>query len=241
MTFVFGPQGFFGYSAASDKKLMWWSTSEATAEPDRSVVRTDDLKSTLQQVHEKWTDSVVRELIGQAQVDSIYPTWTIDNLPTWSADGLVILGDAAHALQPTSGQGSSQALEDSKTFTLLLKHYVRESANFGNENNTYQAIQKSSKASYDIRNPLIQKIAQFANRMSQKKKHLSVFEEYMLYSMMWLMGKLPFLGEIREFHNLKVRLTLYQGKLMLGNTQEQLMAWNAEDEINKYVRKDPPK
>ncbi|KJZ70843.1 hypothetical protein HIM_09757 [Hirsutella minnesotensis 3608] len=46
--------------------------------------------------------------------------------PTWERDGVVLMGDAAHALPPTSGLGSSQALEDAEAFVLFLSHHMRE-------------------------------------------------------------------------------------------------------------------
>jgi 2-polyprenyl-6-methoxyphenol hydroxylase-like FAD-dependent oxidoreductase len=33
-------------------------------------------------------------------------------VPTWHRDNLILVGDAAHAALPTSGQGACQALED---------------------------------------------------------------------------------------------------------------------------------
>ncbi|KAL4864927.1 hypothetical protein BDV12DRAFT_200645 [Aspergillus spectabilis] len=38
----------------------------------------------------------------------------IDPLPAWSRDRLILIGDAAHAMLPTQGQGASQAIEDSE-------------------------------------------------------------------------------------------------------------------------------
>ncbi|TPR01049.1 Integral peroxisomal membrane peroxin family protein [Aspergillus niger] len=45
-------------------------------------------------------------------VQTMWPTWTSPPLPTWEREGVVLVGDAAHALPSTSGQGASQALED---------------------------------------------------------------------------------------------------------------------------------
>lgn len=168
MTFVFGPQGFFGYGAATRDKLMWWSTCESPYEPDRSFVRMDDPVSKVQEVHQSWSDPVVRDILRQAKVDSVYPTWTIGELPTWGENGLVILGDAAHALQPTSGQGSSQAMEDAKCMSLLLEHYVAQLPNEAEEVDLREAIHKSSKALYEIRNPVVTGVAKVANKMAQK-------------------------------------------------------------------------
>ncbi|MBC3767880.1 FAD-dependent oxidoreductase [Neptunicella marina] len=44
----------------------------------------------------------------------------IDPLPYWHKDNVVIIGDAAHAALPTSGQGACQALEDAWHLVRLL-------------------------------------------------------------------------------------------------------------------------
>lgn len=41
-------------------------------------------------------------------------------LPHCGEKAIVLIGDAAHAIDPTTGQGASQALEDPQTFALLL-------------------------------------------------------------------------------------------------------------------------
>ncbi|OAL24477.1 hypothetical protein AYO20_10635 [Fonsecaea nubica] len=62
-------------------------------------------------------------LTGKA-LDAAYPTWTTPELPYWSLRGrAVLVGDAAHALQPSSGQGASQALEDAEALALSLREY----------------------------------------------------------------------------------------------------------------------
>ncbi|CAK7237852.1 hypothetical protein SEUCBS140593_010163 [Sporothrix eucalyptigena] len=46
-----------------------------------------------------------------------------DPLPTWVSAGgrLVVIGDAAHAFLPTSGQGAAQAMEDAATVAICLE------------------------------------------------------------------------------------------------------------------------
>ena len=50
-------------------------------------------------------DSTPGELVGWA-------TYDIPSVPRWHRDNLVIIGDAAHATSPASGQGASMAIED---------------------------------------------------------------------------------------------------------------------------------
>ncbi|KAH7048436.1 monooxygenase [Macrophomina phaseolina] len=53
----------------------------------------------------------------------IWPFYSVPRLRSWASDGegrVVVLGDAAHAIPPTAGQGASQALEDAVTFAEVV-------------------------------------------------------------------------------------------------------------------------
>ena len=53
---------------------------------------------------------------------NIWPFHTVPKLEKWSTDGgrVIIMGDAAHAIPPTAGQGANQAFEDSYSLAFLL-------------------------------------------------------------------------------------------------------------------------
>ncbi|KAI8946648.1 FAD dependent oxidoreductase [Xylaria longipes] len=54
---------------------------------------------------------------------NVWPFYTIPRLSSWTSQKhqrVVILGDAAHAIPPTTGQGASQAFEDVTSLALLL-------------------------------------------------------------------------------------------------------------------------
>ncbi|KAJ7177965.1 hypothetical protein C8R46DRAFT_942884 [Mycena filopes] len=54
---------------------------------------------------------------------NVWPFYVVPKLDTWSSAThrrVVILGDAAHAIPPSAGQGINQAFEDVYTFALLL-------------------------------------------------------------------------------------------------------------------------
>jgi len=67
----------------------------------------------------------VSKIIEKSATKDINKIYLHDHEPTniWHKHNLVMLGDAAHAALPTSGQGSAQALEDAWHFSnLLSKH-----------------------------------------------------------------------------------------------------------------------
>ena len=66
--------------------------------------------------------SIIDAVTANRQTLYIWPFMKMPKLPRWYSDsGRVILcGDGAHALPPSSGQGVNQALEDVYSLTLLL-------------------------------------------------------------------------------------------------------------------------
>jgi 2-polyprenyl-6-methoxyphenol hydroxylase-like FAD-dependent oxidoreductase len=206
MVFVFGPNGFFGYGATSPTTTMWWSSCSAENVPAQRKISAEDMKVQLQARHGSWKDPIIKDILEHVDVTSIYPVWTLGGLPNWGSDGLLVLGDAAHALQPTSGQGASQALEDAKCFALLLSKFLKRSkelkesqASKGSKatpkTNLNDIIAMSVQAFYDVREPRVKKIADAANRIAQRKKEQSLLEEMMLCGVLYTVGKLPKVGE----------------------------------------------
>jgi len=63
---------------------------------------------------------VARCLEKADAIDTVYPIFYMPDLPSWGRDGCVLVGDAAHAMTPATGQGGSQAFEDGLTLGLLL-------------------------------------------------------------------------------------------------------------------------
>ena len=78
------------------------------------------------------TSQKILDSIKQHQ-DQIFmwPFMKIPTLPTWYREGdgrVLILGDAAHAIPPSSGQGVNQVLEDVWMLALLLSGYSIETS-----------------------------------------------------------------------------------------------------------------
>lgn len=60
---------------------------------------------------------------------SIWPFYVVPRLSTWysSKKRVIIVGDAAHAIPPTSGQGACQAFEDVYSFAFLFSKLPKDS------------------------------------------------------------------------------------------------------------------
>jgi 2-polyprenyl-6-methoxyphenol hydroxylase-like FAD-dependent oxidoreductase len=70
---------------------------------------------------------IVQDLVKAIPLNSInlWPFYVIPNLPSWvSKDGkgrTILVGDCAHAIPPSAGQGMSQAFEDVYTLALTIQ------------------------------------------------------------------------------------------------------------------------
>lgn len=82
--------------------------------------------------YDEWGDtakSIIDAVTSDPDTLYMWPFMRMACLDRWYSDTgrVVIMGDAAHALPPSSGQGINQTLEDVYTFTELLKApYVRD-------------------------------------------------------------------------------------------------------------------
>jgi 2-polyprenyl-6-methoxyphenol hydroxylase-like FAD-dependent oxidoreductase len=214
MVFTFGRTGFFGYASASPASanaLLWWSTFETDSLPSKTDLNLDEIKASMRERHGNWADPVIRDIVSKAEVDSIYPTWVLPDLPHWGEKGIVLVGDAAHALSPTTGQGASQALEDAQTLSLLLAEMLRRE--YGDDSSgadgglddglrvgkERDAVAQTLKMFYEIRQPRVAKIAERGRKLDRGKRKMSVVEEYSMYCFLWLLNHVPSIGKYHSF------------------------------------------
>ncbi|KAL8762574.1 MAG: hypothetical protein Q9184_001428 [Pyrenodesmia sp. 2 TL-2023] len=199
MTVTFGAHGFFGYGACTvapqsnhfaectaptGDEAAWWSTYETIDLPDTRDFDKEDILRQLKTRHAGWADPVVQKIVDGAVINSIYPTWITPELPTWHARGLVLVGDAAHAMQPSSGQGTSQGLEDAQVFSMLLAHYLERhfshsASRVGRQvpASVGEAVDQASKKYFELRRPRVNRIFNRAKQMGDTKRKKGLFEE----------------------------------------------------------------
>ncbi|WP_433194810.1 FAD-dependent oxidoreductase [Nocardia sp. CA-107356] len=121
---IFGKKAFFGYFVAPDGEIWWFANMPRTQE-----LSPEDSAST-----EHWRAQLVELLsadrgpagrIVAATPDdtfvSAFNQYDMPTVTTWHNDKMVILGDAAHAVASSSGQGVSMAVEDALTLAICLR------------------------------------------------------------------------------------------------------------------------
>lgn len=203
-TMTFGYNGFFGYGACSSSsssrsngtfaqapgsQAVWWSTYSLPTLPSSDDFDKVAIRNDLQARYAGWKDPTIQRIVSEVEIDSIYPTWTTRDLPTWEACGVVLVGDAAHALQTSSGQGASQALEDAQALSMLLTEHLRRPDS--HPERLEGPLRNACKSFCTIRIPRVKRIADHAKQMGNRKREMSVLAEYIMYLFIWIKGKLP--------------------------------------------------
>ncbi|KAK0718497.1 putative extracellular salicylate hydroxylase/monooxygenase [Lasiosphaeria miniovina] len=198
MVFIFGRNGFFGYASASPAEadnLMWWSTFETDSLPSKTNLDAEEIKASLRERHRTWADPVVQDIISKAEVETIYPTWVLPNLPHYGENRIVLVGDAAHAMSPTTGQGASQALEDAQTLSLLLAETLGRAYDTSSEETETGAVALALKLFYEIRQPRVAAIVERGKKMDKGKGDVGVVAEYAMYCLLWVVLHFPSIGK----------------------------------------------
>jgi len=122
-TFTFGPVGFFGYCGGSVGEEMWWANlprEQPYSEAELVSLSSEVLRPMLL---ERFTDyyEPIPSLISRTRDIIALNIFDIQSLPSWHAGRVMLIGDAAHAVSPNSGQGASLALEDAMYLAKLLR------------------------------------------------------------------------------------------------------------------------
>ncbi|OLT10692.1 hypothetical protein BJF79_25745 [Actinomadura sp. CNU-125] len=121
---VFGRKCFFGYTAAPDGRIWWFANPPYPDEPTPGELRE------LGDAH--WR-TMLAGLLGVDRGPALrivettrhaLVAWPFHDIPTvarWHRDRMIVIGDAAHATSPASGQGASMAIEDAVELARCLR------------------------------------------------------------------------------------------------------------------------
>ncbi|KAH8805104.1 hypothetical protein F5884DRAFT_859716 [Xylogone sp. PMI_703] len=129
---ILGPNGSFARmpAAGGNTDVFFFSTIEVS---DRSLVEWRKLDSNKQELvgvlknkfgAAGWSD-IVSQFIRNAPLENYYswPYRFVPMLERWSSkkERVVILGDSAHAIPPSAGQGAAMSLEDASTLAIIIE------------------------------------------------------------------------------------------------------------------------
>jgi FAD-dependent urate hydroxylase len=138
---VFGKRAFFGWTVAPNGGTWWFANPPKRAEPSPGeLARVTDAEWRRWLLDLAAVDrSPVPQLIQATKHDLRgWATYDIPSVPTWHRDGMVIIGDAAHATSPSSGQGASLAIEDG----VVLAKCLRDAPTIGSAFRVFETLRR---------------------------------------------------------------------------------------------------
>lgn len=123
LNLIFGQNGFLGFAGAGPGRIMWWTSIKTDRPYNKEELNGFDQEKEKELLMEKYGNYAypVRELIRHSEKLLRVNIFDIQSLPGWSSQKVVLMGDAAHAVSPNSGQGASMALEDAIVLAKLLR------------------------------------------------------------------------------------------------------------------------
>lgn len=121
---IFGKRAFFGYATAPDGGVWWFANPPRRDEPaPGELARVTDAQWRAELAELLAPDagpaarivaSTAHELVG-------WTTYDLPRVPRWHRGRMIVIGDAAHATSPSSGQGASMAIEDAVQLARCLR------------------------------------------------------------------------------------------------------------------------
>ncbi len=120
---IFGSRAFFGYHLTPDGDAVWfvnWPRPEIGRD-ERASTSLEVWKAQLAQLFVGDAGSAA-ELIRAGELElAADNTYDLPHVPVWHRGPMVVIGDAAHAPSPTSGQGAAMAAEDAVILAKALR------------------------------------------------------------------------------------------------------------------------
>ena len=121
---TFGMQGFFGYQVLDSGEVYWFENFHRASEPARGeleAIPDAEWRRRLLDLHQH-DHRPIPDIIGSTETSiGRWPNYEMPSLPAWHRGPVCLVGDAAHAMQPSAGQGASMALEDSMVLAKCLR------------------------------------------------------------------------------------------------------------------------
>jgi 2-polyprenyl-6-methoxyphenol hydroxylase-like FAD-dependent oxidoreductase len=125
MHFAFGRRAFFGYSV--DPGHAGWFANLPSAQPLTAAEarRTPD-EEWLRRLKELYADDTLPalrmlDLVRPGELVNVGAMHDMPPVPVWHRGRAVLVGDAAHATSPSSGQGASLAIESAVELARCLR------------------------------------------------------------------------------------------------------------------------
>jgi len=137
--FIFGRRCFFGYLVSPTGEVWWFANPPSPREPTAEELAATPWRARLMELFKDEAGPMLEIIEG---TEHIFPGWNTYDFPTvprWFNDRMVIIGDAAHATSPSSGQGASMAIEDA----LVLGQCLRDVPSIRDAFATFERLRRT--------------------------------------------------------------------------------------------------
>jgi 2-polyprenyl-6-methoxyphenol hydroxylase-like FAD-dependent oxidoreductase len=157
---LFGKRAFFGYIVSPSGEVWWFANPPNPRElpsTELAAMTSDQWKARLIALFADDAGPAV-EIIRNTAAAEVLPTagtYDMPRVPMWWRGPMIIIGDAAHAASPSSGQGASMAMEDAVVLAKCLRDLPDTAEAFG-------AFER-------IRRPRVERVVAFGARSSSGK------------------------------------------------------------------------
>ena len=139
---VFGKRAFFGYAVHPSGEIWWFANPPRSEEPTRAelaAISTEGWREMLLDLFAGDASPAVELIRSTPGKLAGWATYDLPSVPTWYRGSLVIIGDAAHATAPSSGQGASMAIEDA----VVLARCLRDLPDSGQAFAAYERLRRA--------------------------------------------------------------------------------------------------
>lgn len=155
---TFGMKGFFGYQVVPSGEIYWFENVHRPTEPDREqldAIPDDEWRAELLEVHRDDHEPIPEIIHSTESEIGKWPNYEMPSLSTWYKGRVCLIGDAAHAMLPSAGQGASMAMEDA----IVLAKCLRDLSTVENAFETFERLRKDR----------VEMVAKDARRNSNRK------------------------------------------------------------------------
>ncbi|MET9295284.1 NAD(P)/FAD-dependent oxidoreductase [Streptomyces sp. NPDC003077] len=155
---IFGKRGFFGYALAPGGDVWWFANVPRPDEPARhetEAIGAEEWRARLVRMFADDAGPAARLVRASQEILPAGPLHTVPRLPLWHRHRMIVIGDAAHAPSPSSGQGASLSLEDAVELAKCLRDRP--------------GIEEAFSAYEALRRPRVERIVRQAARINNSK------------------------------------------------------------------------
>jgi FAD-dependent urate hydroxylase len=118
---IFGRRAFFGYVVAPGGEVWWFANLPRGVEPTRAELASETRPDRLLEHFADDAGPATALIRATPVLLAAGPVHSISRLEAWHRGPMVVVGDAAHAPSPTSGQGASLSIEDAVVLGQCLR------------------------------------------------------------------------------------------------------------------------